>query len=77
MKKIIDRLRTTRPNFTSSRRIDLALPLNFNPGPGKYFSNNSEESVGCNTYTSRNKRTLSKISMTERQQSTDFAKEHA
>ncbi len=38
VKTIIDRFRSTKPNFTSSRRMDLGLPLNFNPGPGNYFT---------------------------------------
>ena len=32
--EIMERIKSNKKNFTSSRRIDLGLPLNYYPGPG-------------------------------------------
>lgn len=41
----MERFKASKKNFSSSKRIDLGLPLNYYPGPGEYFKDNNLETA--------------------------------
>lgn len=45
VRELSERVRNSKRNFSSSRRIDLGRPENFYPGPGTYFPEDTHRSV--------------------------------